>query len=48
MCVEQRAARSTRAAASVEIDLNGGARVRVHGDAAVAIVEQLIEALCRR
>lgn len=48
MRVQQRAARATRAAASVEIDLIGGGRVRIHGEAAVAVLGQLIEALCRR
>ena len=45
---QQRAVRATRAPASVEIELIGGGRVRIHGEAAVAVLGQLIEALCRR
>jgi transposase len=48
MRVQQWAVRATRAPASVEIDLIGGGRVRVHGEAAVAVLAQLIEALCGR
>ena len=33
---------------SVEIELAGGGHVRVQGPAAAALLEQLIEALCRR
>ena len=48
MRAQQGAARATRAPASVEIDLIGGGLVRIHGEAATAVLGQLIEALCGR
>jgi len=40
--------RVTRDQANVEIDLAGGGRIRVQGDAAAEVLRQLIDALCRR
>lgn len=40
--------RRTANQSSIEIELAGGGRVRVHGGAAAEVLKQLIDALCRR